>query len=80
MPKAALALAALLLMTAGSFAQDQEEQSATAYTMGQLASQGFEIKAAAPNGSRYVVFMQNDTSAYACEFVTTTQSQCRQIN
>jgi hypothetical protein len=48
--------------------------------MGQLASQGYEIKAAAPNGGRYVVFMQNDKSAYACEFVNTNQTQCRQIN
>jgi hypothetical protein len=49
-------------------------------TMGELVGQGYEIKAAAPNGSRYVVFMQKDKSAYACEFVNTAQTQCRQIN
>ena len=75
-----LALAAVaVLMAAPAFAQDSGEEGASA-TMGQLASQGYEIKAAAPNGSRYVVFMQKDTSAYACEFVNTTQTQCRQIN
>ena len=55
-------------------------EPAPSSTIGELASQGFEIKAAAPNGSRYVVFMQNDKTAYACEFVNTTTTQCRQIN
>jgi len=68
-----------LLLAAPAFAQDSGEKGASA-TMGELASQGYEIKAAAPNGSRYVVFMQKDKSAYACEFVNTTQTQCRQIN
>ena len=78
MMKPALAAAAVLL-AAPAFGQDSGEKSASV-TMGQLASQGYEIKAAAPNGGRYVVFMQNDKSAYACEFVNTTQTQCRQIN
>ena len=79
MPNVPLAIAAVLLTAAAASAQ-QEVQVATSATMGELASRGFEIKAAAPNGSRYVVFMQKDTSAYACEFVNTTQTQCRQIN
>ena len=79
MPYAPLAIAAMLLTAAAASAQ-QEVQVAASATMGDLASRGFEIKAAAPNGSRYVVFMQNDKSAYACEFVNTTQTQCRQIN
>ena len=75
-----LTLAAFaVLLAAPALAQDSGEKAASA-TMGQLASQGYEIKAAAPNGSRYVVFMQNDKSAYACEFVSTNQTQCRQIN
>ncbi len=71
--------AVAVLLAAPAYAQDSGEKSASA-TMGQLVSQGYEIKAAAPNGGRYVVFMQNDKSAYACEFVNTTQTQCRQIN
>ncbi|MGQ3214050.1 MAG: hypothetical protein ACT6U0_10615 [Shinella sp.] len=80
MPKLALALATALLTAAVAHAQEAEEPVIASSTMGALASQGYEIKAAAPNGSRYVVFMQNDKSAYACEFVNTTETQCRQIN
>ena len=40
--------------------------------MGRLLSQGYEIRAAVPNGTRYIVFLQKDQSAYACEFVTLT--------
>ena len=79
MPKAALAVAAVILTAAAAHAQ-QAEEPVTSSTMGQLVGQGYEIKAAAPNGSRYVIFMQNDKSAYACEFVNTTTTQCRQIN
>ena len=78
MPKVAFAAIALLAATA-AHAQDAET-GGDARTMGQLVSEGFEIKAAAPNGSRYVIFMQNDQSAYACEFVNTTTTQCRPIN
>ena len=79
MPKVALAIAAVFLTAAAAHAQ-QADDAVVSSTMGELVSQGYEIKAAAPNGSRYVVFMQKDTSAYACEFVNTTQTQCRQIN
>lgn len=78
MPKVVFAAIALLVATA-AHAQDAETGSA-AKTMGQLVSEGYEIKAAAPNGSRYVIFMQNDQSAYACEFVNTANTQCRPIN
>ena len=78
MPKAAFATIVLLAATA-AHAQDAETGSG-AKTIGQLVSEGYEIKAAAPNGSRYVIFMQNDQSAYACEFVNTANTQCRPIN
>ena len=80
MPKLALAIAAVLFAAAAAHAQQAEEAPIVSSTMGELASQGYQIKAAAPNGSRYVVFMQNDKTAYACEFVNTTTTQCRQIN
>ncbi|CAK7255662.1 hypothetical protein KYK30_13895 [Shinella yambaruensis] len=80
MPNVALATLILLATAAAANAQQDVQIGASGTTMGALASQGYEIKAAAPNGSRYVVFMQKDTSAYACEFVNTTQTQCRQIN
>jgi hypothetical protein len=79
MLKGTLAIAAALLTATAAFAQEGDQNNASS-TMRQLAEQGYEIKAAAPNGSRYVVFMQKEKSVYACEFVNTTQTQCRQIN
>jgi hypothetical protein len=48
--------------------------------LGKLLSQGYEIRAAVPNGTRYIVFLQKDQSAYACEFVSLTKSRCGSIN
>mgnify|MGYP001033908417 CR=1 FL=1 len=79
MPKAALAIVAAVLAAMPALAQEGGEGNAST-TIGQLAGQGYEIKAAAPNGSRYVLFMQKEKSVYACEFVNTTRTQCRQIN
>ncbi len=49
-------------------------------SMKQLLDDGYEIKTAVPNGSKFVVFMQKDQSAFACEFVSLTQTRCGAIN
>ena len=49
-------------------------------TMGELLSQGYAIKAAVPNGGKFIVFMQKDQSAYACEFESLTGARCGSIN
>ncbi|MBB5572172.1 MULTISPECIES: hypothetical protein [Rhizobium] len=49
-------------------------------TMGDLVSRGYEIKAAVPNGGKFVVFMQKDQSAYACEFSSLTDTRCGSLN
>jgi hypothetical protein len=49
-------------------------------SMGELLSQGYQIKAAVPNGSKFVVFMQKDQSAYACEMQSLTASRCGTLN
>lgn len=49
-------------------------------SMASLVAKGYEIKAAVPNGSKYVVFVQKGKSAYACEFVTIKISRCGAIN
>lgn len=72
-----LGAATLLLPVSVPMAQDSGGDS---NTMRGLLRQGYEIKAMAPNGAQYVVLMQKDTSAYACEFVTVTNSRCRAIN
>jgi len=80
MPKLIAVFTGALLVASAAHAQQSGSDPVNAFTVGELVSQGFEIKAAAPNGNRYVVFMQNDKSAYACEFVNVTTTRCRQIN
>ncbi|OBZ96278.1 hypothetical protein ADU59_08005 [Pararhizobium polonicum] len=82
----ALALFGLILATAPAFAQQAAQKSEAmgsadaGSSMGKLLSQGYEIRAAVPNGTRYIVFLQKDQSAYACEFVSLTKSRCGSIN
>ena len=50
-------------------------------SMGDLLSKGYQIKAAVPNGGKFfVVFLQKDQSAYACEMKSLTSSQCGALN
>lgn len=74
-----------LLMAGSTFAQDTGETSEALSTasgsgMGSLLAKGYEIKAAVQNGQRYIVFLQKEKSAYACEFVSLTKSRCGSIN
>ena len=55
-------------------------QSSGGSTIKQLLSSGYEIKASVPNGSKFIVFMQKDKAAYACEFVTVARSRCETLN
>ncbi len=55
-------------------------QPASESTMAELLSRGYEIKAAVPNGGKFIVFMQKDQSAYACEFSSLTGTRCGSIN
>lgn len=73
----------LFLMATSAFAQESlgtSSQAGTAQFSGgsiaQLLAQGFEIKAAVPNGSKFIVFLQKEEAAYACEFATLARSQC----
>ncbi|MFJ6326789.1 MULTISPECIES: hypothetical protein [unclassified Rhizobium] len=49
-------------------------------TVADLLSRGYQIKAAVPNGGKFVVFMQKDQSAYACEFSSLTNTRCGSLN
>ncbi|MGO7675851.1 hypothetical protein ACC685_39530, partial [Rhizobium ruizarguesonis] len=49
-------------------------------SLGELLSKGYQIKAAIPNCSKFVVFMQKDQSAYACEMQSLTASRCGTLN
>lgn len=78
-----LVLVILALVVAPAAFAQQEADSASkggTSTMKDLLAKGFEIKAAAPNGAKYIVFLQKGTEAYACEFVTLTNSRCGSVN
>ena len=49
-------------------------------SMKELLASGYEIKSSTPNGTKFIVFMQKEKSAYACEFVSLTRSRCGAIN
>ncbi len=75
----------LAAMTAPVLAQTADEgavalSSGGSSTIKQLLSSGYEIKASVPNGSKFIVFMQKDKAAYACEFVTVARSRCETLN
>jgi hypothetical protein len=83
--------AALFLLASGASAQDKQgfgqklgasdvAPPAANTSMSVLLSQGYEIKAAVPNGGKFVVFMQKDQSAYACEMQSLAASRCGTLN
>ncbi|MGF0536428.1 hypothetical protein ACQQ2Q_00425 [Agrobacterium sp. ES01] len=76
-------LAASLVAASGADAQTSTTgvaSSSSSKSMGELVSEGYEIKSAVPNGSTFIVFLQKDNSAYACEFATVASSRCGAIN
>jgi len=80
-----LATLALLAFASAAPAQESVDSGATSGgmrggSMAELVAKGYEIKAAVANGARYIVFLQKDQSAYACEFVSVTKSRCGSIN
>ncbi len=62
--------------SARSWARRMQPPPGGQASMGELLSRGYEIKAAVPNGNKFVVFMQKDQSAYACEMQSLTASRC----
>jgi len=79
MVRLGLACASVCLATV-AVAQDSPKTFADGATMGQLIADGYEIKAAVPNGKRFVVFLQKDSTGYACEMTGLSTSQCGKIN
>lgn len=80
MPRMLLMIAAVLF-AANVQAQDSGvSSSSSSSSMGDLIKQGYEIKSTVSNGSKLIVFLQKDNSAYACEFTSLTSSRCGSIN
>lgn len=79
--RTALVAAAIAAMPAAAFGQDAGvSTNSSSASMGALIAQGYEIKAAVPNGAKIIVFLQKDKSAYACEFASLTSTRCGAIN
>ncbi|TCV72559.1 hypothetical protein EDE05_102355 [Neorhizobium sp. R1-B] len=83
----AIVAAGMVLAAPVAFAQQDQAQvsggstvSGGSRSMPDLLSEGYEIKASVPNGTKFIVFMQKEKSAYACEFVTLTKTRCGSIN
>jgi hypothetical protein len=81
MIKVALVASAICLATVAVAQEDNTAKPATdGSTIGQLIADGYEIKAAVPNGKRFVLFLQKDKTGYACEMAGLSTSQCGKIN
>jgi hypothetical protein len=80
MVRAAFVLLTLAAASAASAQEDQPAMTTSGASMGQLISDGYEIKAAVPNGKSFVVFLQKDSTGYACEMATLSRSVCGKIN
>lgn len=78
--RTSVALLSLLVAPAALAQEEQTTIAADGASMGQLISDGYEIKAAVPNGKRFVVFLQKDSTGYACEMLNLSRSVCGKIN
>ena len=74
------ALVLLSLIAAPAFAQEDQPTMTSGSSIGQLISEGYEIKAAVPNGKSFVVFLQKDSTGYACQMATLSRSVCGKID
>ena len=68
------------LSPVAAIAQEEAQALTSGASMGQLIAEGYEIKAALPNGKRFVVFLQKDSTGYACEMTSLSRSVCGRIN
>ena len=75
-----VALALLSLVATPALAQEDQPTMTSGASMGQLISEGYEIKAAVPNGKSFVVFLQKDSTGYACQMATLSRSVCGKID
>jgi len=70
------AVVLMSLIATPAFAQEDQPTTTSGASMGQLISEGYEIKAAVPNGKSFVVFLQKDSTGYACQMSTLSRSVC----
>lgn len=80
MRTAALVMLLTAIAPAALAQEDKPSMTTSGASMGQLLAEGYEIKAAVPNGKSFVVFLQKDSTGYACEMAALSRSVCGKIN
>lgn len=89
MRKIILATTALCFLCAPLAAQEAETPNTITTTdtqgdgvsMGSLIDKGYQIKAAVPSGDgKLIIFLQNEKTAYACEFTNLANTRCGTVN
>jgi hypothetical protein len=75
----ALLLSALGLGICSAQAQSGSRFENGGGSVGQLVADGYEIKSVVLNNGKYVVFLQKERRAFACEFSKVNKSRCGEI-
>lgn len=74
-----LTLASFILAITAAQAQSTSYFENGGGSVGELVADGYEIKSAILNNGKYIVFLQKDRKAYACEFSKVNKSRCGEI-
>lgn len=75
----AVLMAALLGSACVAQAQSSTRFENAGGSVGQLVAQGYEIKSVVLNSGKYIVFLQKERKAFACEFSRVNRSRCAEI-
>jgi hypothetical protein len=75
----ALLISALLIGLGAAQAQSTSRFENGGGSVGQLVADGYEIKSVVLNNGKYIVFLQKERKAFACEFSRVDRSRCGEI-
>jgi|OM-RGC.v1.033533244 hypothetical protein len=75
----ALLISAVLIGTVSVQAQSSPRFGNGGDSVGALVADGFEIKSVVLNNGKYIVFLQKERKAFACEFSRVNKSRCGEI-
>lgn len=75
----AVLIAGVCLGVCTARAQNTSNFQSSGGSVGELVANGYEIKSVVLNNGKYIVFLQKDRRAYACEFSRVNQSRCGEI-
>ncbi|WP_420409618.1 hypothetical protein [Hoeflea sp.] len=79
MKRVALLISAILIGVCQAQAQSSSRFESAGGSVGELVAQGYEIKSVVLNNGKYIVFLQKERKAFACEFSRVNRSRCGEI-